>query len=469
MNRIYLIITFIISINSAFSQEYSVYGNAATYSGTTLEMYVYSDYITKTKQIISRCKVDEEGYFSFKLTEKDTVEAFIDLDVFIGRIILEPGKDFKIVLPKKTVRNDYDRLNPYFEPMQFYIRILNGDDNITSAIKLFNRLMEQSNKIIFKDKTYINSGIVEKEIKKIDDSTSYISNSFFNNYKKYKFLYLRHLTFYKNKKAIIRKDFSGQKLFAKNPAYNEMLEKSFKSFIFQTNGDTLYNFLSADYSWNNYMNYLAKDKMFYNKEFREYLFLLNLSKLFYRNSTYQKSIIKLLRSAKSTDITKQSEIIIYNFLNKSAKLIVGNPIPYFSLPDENELFVSPDEFEDNFVYLCFYNKDSYACQKEIELLNQLNKKEIDLLKIVTIFVDENSDYIKDLKENKEYDWTLLYCNKKDKVLSDYKVVAYPTYYLIHPTGTLSLYPAPSPAENFESVYYKAYQSWKRKLIRDENK
>jgi len=469
MSRIYLIIILIISINPTFSQEYFIFGNAATYSGNTIEMYVFSDYITKTKQIISRCEVDENGDFSFKLNQKDTIQAYIDLDVFIGKIIVEPGKDLEIVLPKKTVRSDYDRLNPYFKPIEFYIRILNSDNDITTAIKLFNKLLEKSNKVIFKDKTHINSGIVEKEIKKIEDSTSYISNSFFNNYKKYKYLNLRYLTFYKNKKAIIRKDFSEQKLLTQNPAYNEMLEKSFESFIFQTNGDTLYNFLSAGYSWNNFMNYLAKDKMFYNKEFREYLFLLNISNLFYKNSTYQKGIIKLLRSAQKENISKQSEIIIYNFLNKSAKLIVGNPVPYFNLPDETGINFSLDEFQDNFVYLCFYDKDSYACQKEIELLNQLNKKEIDLLKIVTIFKDEDSEYIKELKEKKEYEWTLLHCNKDDKILSNYKIVAYPTYYLIHPTGILSLYPAPSPAENFESEYYKVYQTWKRKLIREGNK
>ena len=466
MNRLYLIILLLVIINPVFSQEYFISGNAATYSGTSLKMYVYSDYITKTKQEISICTVNENGDFTFKLNKKDTLLAFIDLDVFIGKIIIEPGKNLEIVLPRKTVRSEYDRLNPYFKPYEFYIRILNTGENTTSAIKHFNKLYDESTKLIFKDKSHINSGTVEKEIIKMDDSTSYVSNSFFNDYKKYKFLYLRHMSFYKNKKAIVRKDFSEKEILYNNPAYNEMLEKSFGTFIFETNGDTLYSFLSAGYSWNTFMNYLAKDQMYYNKEFKEYIFLLNLSKLFYKNTAYQKNIIKLLHSAKREDISKQSEKIIYNFLSQSSRLILGNPVADFSLPDEKGIYVSIDEFRDHFIYLCFYDKDSYSCQKDIELLNQIDKKEIDLLKIVTIFKDDDLKYIKELKEKTDYKWTLLQCSKNDKVLKNYKVVAYPTYYLIHPTGTLSLLPAPGPAENFESEYYKVYQVWKRKLTRE---
>ncbi|MCK5457510.1 MAG: hypothetical protein KAI45_10330 [Melioribacteraceae bacterium] len=106
--------------------------------------------------------------------------------------------------------------------------------------------------------------------------------------------------------------------------------------------------------------------------------------------------------------------------------------------------------------------------KILNMLPFLDKKEIDLLKIVTIFKDDDLKYIKELKEKTDYNWTLLQCSQNDKVLKDYKVVAYPTYYLIHPTGTLSLMPAPGPTENFESEYYKVYQVWKRKLTREEN-
>ncbi len=462
------IIIFLFFFNQILAQEYTISGNAGTYTGDTLRMYVYSDYITKTKKLISKTYVEENGDFSFTLSETKTKKAFIDLDVFIGNIIIEPNKNLKIVLPKKTVRSEYDRMNPYFKPFKFYIRVLNDEKNITLAIKHFNKLFKNSLKIIFKDKKHINPGLVEKEIIKINDSTSYIKDPFFINFKKYKFLYLRHITYYKNKKAIVRKNFSKDKFIPQNPAYNEFLTEKFGTFVFETNGDTLYHFLSANYGWRAYMNFLSKNEIYKNKEFREYFLLLNLYKKFYKDNTFQKSIIKLLHSTEKEDISKLSRTIINNFLDKSGRLILGNPVSNFSLFDSEDEKITLSDFQDKFVYLSFYNKDSYACQKDIEILNQLYEKKKDMLEIITIFADKNTNYIKELKKEGKYNWTILQCSESDKVLKNYKVVSFPTYYLIHPNGTLLLLPAPGPAEDFEAKYFKIYQEWKRKKIRRES-
>ncbi len=246
-----------------------------------------------------------------------------------------------------------------------------------------------------------------------------------------------------------------------------MLDEVFGNFIFETQGNTLYKYLSSDYGWNAYMNFLSKDEMYSNKEFREYILLLNLYKLFYSNATYQKSIIKLLHSANNSNLSEEAKKMTNNFLNKTGKLIVGNPVANFLLADEIGYETSLENFDGNFIYLSFYNKDSYACKKDIDLLSQLNKKEIDNLKVVTIYAGANSAYLKELKEKNNYNWTFLHCKTSDKILNDYKVVSYPTYYLINPEGTLLLMPAPGPAENFESAFFKIFQAWKRKKIREE--
>lgn len=452
----------------AYSQEYCIFGNAATYTGDTLRMYKYSDNITKTKKYISKSYVDEKGNFSFSISEKDTTLAFIDLDVFVGKIILEPNHNLEIVLPKRTVRTERDRMNPYFKPYYFYVRILNEENNITSQIRHFDKLLNKAIKKTIKPNHQINSGLIEKEILQIEDSTKSYSNNFFSNYKKYKYLNYRYLSFYKNKKAIVRKNFATDFLSINNPAYSEMLEDNFGLFIFETNQNTLYKYLSSDYVWNAYMNYLSKDNMYKNKEFKEYFFLLNLFKLFYKNSTYQKSILKLLHSANNSNLSPKSRIIVNNFLDKVGRLIVGNPVSDFLLPDENGFETSLESFKGRFVYLSFYSKGNYACEKDIDLLNKLNKKKNELLDIITIYVDADEEYLKDLKEKKGYDWTFLKCNKTDKLLRDYNVAAYPTYFLINPQGTLLLLPTPSPAENFETAYFKIFQTWKRKQVRNGN-
>lgn len=468
MKRILIFLSVFIFSFYSNAETCIISGNAATYSGDKLELFTYSDYITKSRIKITDCIVDEEGYFVFTINSDKTFQAFIDLNVFKGKIIIEPGKKFEIVLPKKTVRHEADILNPYFKQIEFYIRILNDDNNVTNGIRKFNELYNESLDIIFKNPRHINSGVVENEIIKISKNLKHIDNKFFEDFKFYKFLHLRQLSYYKNKEAVIRKNYSNKDVLYNNPAYNDLLIKEFETYMFEENGDTLYKILITSKDWNSLNNYLKKDKKYYNKDFREYFLSLNLYKMFYKNNYYQRSIINILKTAGNSDINNYTRSIINNMLQISGSLVIGSPVLNFTLYNQYKERISLSDFYGDFVYLSFFSKESYACQKDLVLLDQLYKKNIDLLEIVTVFNDPNHQDIIDLSDNNVYDWTILHCYDKDRILKDYKVVAYPTYFLVHPNGTLSLMPAPGPAENFEAAYFKAYKEYERKLIRDNN-
>ena len=244
-----------------------------------------------------------------------------------------------------------------------------------------------------------------------------------------------------------------------------MIDNIFGSIIFETNGSKLYEYLSADYGWNAYMNLLKKDNIYPNKEFREYIFLHNLFNLFYKKRTYQKAILKILHSAEKSKLSNVAQIVVKNFIDKTRFFIVGNPAKDFLLFDDSGFETSLNNFEDNFIYLSFYNNNNYACKKDISALNALSKKKMERLKIITIYANEGVSFIKKLKEENNYDWTFLRCDEDDSILEDYKIVSYPSYYLINPEGKLSLKPAPSPSENFENAYMKIFLEWKRKKIR----
>ena len=82
-------IVFILSLSIYTQAEIcKIYGNAGTYTGETLKLYTYSDYITLTKKMIAESPVDDEGYFTFSVETNETFEAFIDLDVFVGYIVI---------------------------------------------------------------------------------------------------------------------------------------------------------------------------------------------------------------------------------------------------------------------------------------------------------------------------------------------------------------------------------------------
>ena len=70
-----------------------------------------------------------------------------------------------------------------------------------------------------------------------------------------------------------------------------------------------------------------------------------------------------------------------------------------------------------------------------------------------------------MKTNK-YEWTFLFFNNQYDLLKDYKVKAYPTFYLVDPDGKMSLLPAVPPSEPFfEKRFNDAYSTWQKEHAR----
>ncbi len=465
MKKIISILFILFLFIPAKSETCKIYGNAGTYAGETLRLYSFSDYITLTKKLIAESKVDDEGYFSFTIETNETFEAFIDLDVFIGYIIIEPGKNFEIVLPKKTIRRHEDIMNPYFKPVEFYVRILNEENTVTAEMKKFDALNKAVIEKFLKNRKHINPGSFEIEIKKLDDSTYYSKNSFFTEYKKYKLLDLRVQAVYKNKKAVIRKNFSNEPVLYNNPAYNKLLKERLGNVLFELYGDTLFKLLATNSGWNMMSRTLSNYDLCYNQEFRNYFLFINLYNEFYRTPILKNNIIDVLYSAKNYIKNENTLKAVNNFLNNSSNLIAGNTVLDFRLPDNETYMHGLSDFRGKFIYLGFFSTESYSCKKDILLIKSLAEKNSKMLKVILVFKENNTSQIKKFLKNTDLkNVTILHSDDGGKVIEDYNVRAFPTYYLINPEGRLSLISAPGPSENFESVYFNIRQKWRIKQM-----
>ncbi|PID87998.1 MAG: hypothetical protein CSB06_02735 [Bacteroidia bacterium] len=448
--------------NRSFGAETIVYGNAGTYAGTTLTMYRFSDYVTQKKQTIATCRVDTAGYFKFSLQTDETFEAFIDLDVFVAIIIIEPAKKLKIVLPKRTVRLKEDKLNPYFQPYFFYPPTPENPKSLTNVFKRFDKDYKSTLNKVFKNRRDINYTLLIEELKNLDSLYKQPQNSFFQTYAKYKILYMKHLSYFKNKKALLRQIVLKDKIHYYNPGYNLTFQDIFGNFVTENN-EQMFKFLYNAADWFALENHIQHkySPLLDNKDFREYMLLVNLCQLFHTHEDLKLNIIKIMRNALHSGITGEVKAMIQNFLDENEALILNKKAPDFVLYNTQKDKINLENFQGQFVYLNFMQRGNYACEKDMDLLRMLHAKEIDNLAIVTIINDEAPmDSIRSFVEKKDYQWTILQCFSKDKVLKDYKVSAYPAYFLIHPEGSLLMHPAPSPEKNFEAAYFKVYRAWK---------
>ncbi len=456
-------------ISKSFAQNVIISGNAKTYAGDTLTLYTFSDYIVKNKEVLKKAKVDSSGNFIFNLNISETICSYIDLNVFRGVIYIEPGKEYKIILPEKTLKNDEDKLNPYFRMQDFYIRALNTDKNdLNNAIIKFDALNNYYIDRLFANyKGKVHSKVAEDAIKAITDSMSYISNPFFENYKKYEFALLRFTTYLRKKEQVLNMYFKNDEILYRNPSYNLALSKIFSDYLSEYISSNLNKKQSNKSFWNKLNNDIINATGIENEDFREYLIISNLYNLFYTKPELKKNLlekIKIVEDNLKIDFHKK---IISDFLFKAKKLIPGNIAPYINLKNSKNEIVSLEKFRGKFVYLGFYCPDSYPCKKDIDLLKNLRERNIDLLEIVTIWKDKSyKDMIEYVKSN-DIKHTFLFCKENSPLLKEYKIHTFPTYFFIHPEGKLLMISAPSPSEDFEATYYKIYQDWRRKLIRNK--
>ena len=76
---------------------------------------------------------------------------------------------------------------------------------------------------------------------------------------------------------------------------------------------------------------------------------------------------------------------------------------------------------------------------------------------MSICIDDDFDKMVNYFKLHDYQWMLLSYRTQKDIITDYKVRAYPAYYLLNPEGDLSMSPAASPSENFELHFFKMIQ------------
>jgi len=449
---------------SVFSKNVIIKGAATDYVDEILTISKYSDMITFTAEELSSTKVTSEGSFEFNFELNDTTLSFINIGVYKGFIILEPGKTYEIELPAKREKKTEDYLNPYFKQQEFYFTIKNSTENdLCTNLNKFDKYYNIALFQIFRTSyAKYQKSKVDSVINIIDTNFVDYKNSYFDNYKYYRYATLRTTAYMRDKETICKKFLFKQKILYNNIAYmdffNETFSKCFSSSFSLIDWDIIRVGI-AKQSLSSINNSLAIKPMFVDKNFRHLVIIKGLYDLFYSDTVNKESVLAILDSLQSV-ASLENKNIINNFWQQATKLMLGKTVPFFELKDADNKLINIKEFEGSFVYLNFYHPDSYVCKRQVDLLKSLNSYKVDMLKIVTVFVSDDIQDMKDFIKTNNCDWTFLYYDKNNQILEDYKVVVYPTYYLISPEGKLISSPAKTPEEDFEHDYNNIYLDWK---------
>ena len=467
MGRLYIFLCLCIHLGTfsiSFSQNVILHGNAPSFANSEIVFNRYTDWITKTEEEIGRCMVDDKGDFKISLDLDRITFVFSHMGIYKAFLYLEPGKTYEIVLPEKADKAPEDELNPYFVESRIQLGIVNvntGEPNF--VIRMFNDAYNPYyNKHIINIINKDDFSELDADIERIEKPFNNSNNSFFNNYRKYRYGLLKHLSYQQKARSVSDEYFRDKPVLFYNPAYMELFNQVYdKYFVFfgRTNkGGKIYDDINRLKSFYKLKNSLYKDGVFSNDTIIELVIIKGIYDEFYDDNFSRSGLFNILDTLIANTKIQQLKLIGEIVKTKITKLLSGYFPPEFGLYDSDSNLVKLSDFRGKYVYLNFCTSQSYVCISEFEVLKGIYERHKEKLEIVTVSVDPFHNLTSNFLESNKWNWKFLYHGNQPQIIKEYDVRAYPTYFLIGPDGKLIYSPSPSPTEDFESMLYKAMKA-----------
>ncbi|MBI9068565.1 MAG: redoxin domain-containing protein [Salinivirgaceae bacterium] len=463
---VYLIFVFLFIGQAKADTLTVIYGTNLAYVNQVVELNSYKDLITKTVQIIAQDTVDSLGNFKFSFELENTQLVQVQLGIYNAIMYVEPKKTYQVAFPEYKPKTKADILNPYFKPVEIYLGIVNRDTLelnylITDFNEQYHRFIDQHYYAVIKNPR---GEMVDSLINNIENTFGKINNEFFQNYRLYKYAWLKYISVMRDYRYIVREYFNDQELLYQNPAYMDLFNQIFTNYLSfymtKKEGERIFSDIAFAKSPKYVKESFSNNLVLLNDTLQELVLLKGLQDAFYTKDFPIPSLLITLDSIANYSNIKYHCELAKSIRTKVLKAKVGFDAPQFLLYDADSVLRKNKDYLSNYVYLNFISIESYSCQEELVVLKQVYEKHTNDFKVVTISIDNDFNRVVKYFNDKEYHWILLDGSANEKLITDFKVRAYPSYCLINPEGKIEMSPAPSPSENFEWYFFTLLQGKK---------
>jgi peroxiredoxin len=440
------------------AQSIVIKGSAPDYQGDKIVFYAYSDQITYIEEELGNCTVNRNGDFICVLSLNEPRKIFANLDIYYCYLYVEPDLTYEIKLPAKEKKTKAQLLNPYFKAKEIHLGVVNYDEKeLNYLIRTFDDMYDPAfNALAFKVYTQSEITGLDSSINNLSEPYINIQHQFFNNYIRFKLALLKHITYQNKSVSISKSTILDDEIFYNNPAYMDLFNQIFYLFFNYltrlSEGEVIHQIIDADKSLIQLTETINRTGLFSNDSFKELVILKGMYDELYSNTFSKEALLTILDSLMIATNIHENREIAGNIKCKVTKLMTGYKPPDFELYTLDSVLTELSNLKGKYVYLNFCTSLSYNCLNHFEILKNLFQKYHDRLNVVTILVYDDPEKIRKIIKEKDYPWLFLFPEKESKVLNDYNIKAFPTYYLLDPEGILVMSPALSPTENFENYF-----------------
>ncbi len=440
------------------------FGSAPEYKGMNIVFEYYSNFIIPGKAPLITMPVDDEGNFDFSFPLNETTYLFADLGRTRASILVEPGKEYKLVFPAFQPRTQLERLNPYFRFEELPLGIANPESrdlnrNIIEFDAEFEYLLSNYAVRLF---TSSDTALAKQIEQQLDGKFTY-EHPVFEKHKQFSFMRLRQLSRRNIARQLIA-ELNNYKVEYQLPSYSQLFASLFKSFVptgFINDVRGPLNRAIADgLEFDSIATVAMQDTLFTNMELTEQVLIYGLFEAFYNKRIPESTVFAVLQSAVtngSTPKVRQSAEEVYA---KVSKLRPGSAAPDFNLKNQKGRNRNLSDYKEKFVYLNFVHTGSLASLRDLTVLEQYYKTMNKEMEIVTVVMDETIDAMEELLKKNPYKWDFLHFASYPQLIELYDLQALPAYFLIDPEGRLNMSPAPAPGENFLERFAVHFQEYR---------
>jgi thioredoxin-related protein len=153
-----------------------------------------------------------------------------------------------------------------------------------------------------------------------------------------------------------------------------------------------------------------------------------------------------------------------NIRERLTSLVPGGKAPNFVLAQEGKETLTLIGLRGKHVYLNFVDLKSKENMKELNLLQELQKKYSKYVRIISVYKDDVDIPSEHLEEIKNYNWEIYGISGSNSMWNSYRVEAFPQYVFIDGAGYVIASPALSPVPNgeYETIdqsFFQLKKAW----------
>ncbi|MCK4921954.1 MAG: TlpA family protein disulfide reductase [Bacteroidales bacterium] len=449
-----------------YSQKIIIQEESQTIPSEELLLYCYDQAFFDFKVPVTKISSGIENGVDINL--ENTTCLYIDYGPYQTFFFAEPNKSYLINLPEIRDFSDDWKSTPYFKPSKYHLQVIEkGEPDKLSVlnenIRRFDiqfepfvdkQLLRYYDPEFAQEKldSFLLTPIIPKSISPIDYYQSYIF---------YKLGILKYNIKTHNIDELTEEFFAGKEICFQNPAYRDLFKLVYQACFTHLSdkenyADIFINLATKQYS--QIESYLADIELFRQDVIFLNILLNEIYRAYYSINYDKKQLLELLRSI----IQNASDSTILNTAQELEKTFISletsYPVPEFELTNLHGNQIHIQDFQGKYVYIGFCNLIDLSCLREVEYLKLLYARQSENIEILYCIIGEENSDIESFIERNNIKWEIIPLKYDNKVLSDYKVMAFPVFYLIDKDGTLLKNPAPNPSENFELFFIEILRS-----------